>query len=346
MKQKRRAYYFAIAAIAATSSACKSSGQRESNDGSGANACSESPKESKASLHAEVAWGTPFDAPTSKRKQTYVCGNKEAVALFLEYPTPAKALAMCDFTGPQLWGGGAPTSRDPDELLTKGGTLVMVSGRAIDDLAKQLEANGFVRWRASGGNTAQGSVSSGSIDKEVAKALDCSPKSADPLRAWCPVAAFASSGFSPPPAPATYVGLSVALTSGTPVKSAMLNRLSLSALILANGRVDVISITPDNEDEKKQLLATAGLVSGVMKGEVNGPIRVGANLSGFLDGLKNKFAAGGAAVQASASKPAAYKAKNPSEIALVRGKVDAYVVIERASDGIWMNVFPVRPYGP
>lgn len=275
-----------------------------------------------------------------------MCGKNEAVGLYLEYPAPAQALAMCDFTGPQLWGGTAPTARDPEELLTKGGSLVIVSGKAIEDLAKQLEADGYVRWRASGGNVAQGSVSSGSIDKEVAKALDCSPKSADPLRAWCPVAAFASSGFSPPPAPTTYVGLSVAVKSGTPVKTAMLNRLSLSALILGNGRVDVVNITPDNEDEKKQLLATAGLVSGVLKGEGNGPIQVGANLAGFLDGLKKKLATEGHPVQASASKPAAYTAQNPSEIALVRGKVDAYVVVERAGDGIWINVFPVRAYGP
>ncbi len=284
-----------------------------------------------------------MEPPKSKRKQAFTCGDKSAAALFLEYATAAQVQKAGALTGAQLWGGAAPTSEHPDELMTKNGSLVIVSGDAIDALANKLQAEGYVQWRA--GMHAPASAT-GSIDAQLAATLDCAPTSKDLLRAWCPATHFAGSGFSFPSAPTTYVGISVAVKTGTALRSALLDDVTVTALALGNGRVRVTSIKPDNASEKKALASTAMAVAVALKGLSPGSIAVGSDLAGFLDSLRAQLPTKGYAVVASSGKPASYTGATPSEIALVRGNVDAYVVIEHASDGTWLNVYPIRPYGP
>ena len=102
----------------------------------------------------------------------------------------------------------------------------------------------------------------------------------------------------------------------------------------------------NNDTEKKALLATAALISAALKGENKGTIHVGKDLAGFLDGVGKDVPTKGYAIAETTGKPASFKATNPSDVALVHGKIDAYVVLEHAGDGTWMNVFPVRAYGP
>ncbi|MEO8801550.1 MAG: hypothetical protein ABI551_26910 [Polyangiaceae bacterium] len=308
---------------------------------SAAASCTESTAEAHGSLHAEVAWSTVMEPPKSKRKQAFTCDGKSAAALFLEYATAAQAQKAGALTGAQLWGGAAPTSEDPDELMTKNGSLVIVSGDAIDALANKLQAEGYVQWRA--GTHAPASRS---IDAQLAAAVDCTPSSKDPLRAWCPATHLSSSGFSFPTAPTTYVGISVAVKTGTPLRSALLDDVTVTALALGNGRVRVTSIKPDNASEKKALASTAMAVAAALKGMSPGNIAVGSDLAGFLDSLRAQLPTKGYAAAASSGKPASYTGATPSEIALVKGSVDAYVVIEHAPDGTWLDVYPVRPYGP
>jgi hypothetical protein len=307
-----------------------------------ASTCTASTKEVHGSLHAEVAFSTSIDPPKSKRKESYECAGRDAVALFLEYPTAAAASSAGNLVGPQLWGGNAPTPHDPDELLTKGGTLVIVSGTAIDDLAAKLAADGYAKYRPgapSGGGAA-------SVTDDLKGTLDCSAASNDALRAWCVVVAAPASGFTFPTTPTTYVGITAAVKTGTAARSALLESVTVSALSVGGGRIKVTSIKPDNEGEKKTLAATAALVSQALKGASTGNIKVGAALAGFLDGLKKDLATKGYPVAPVGGKPASYVGASPSEVVLVQGKVDAYVVLEHASDGTWVNVFPIRNYVP
>jgi hypothetical protein len=307
-----------------------------------ASTCTPSTKEVRGSLHAEVAFETAMDPPLSKRKESYRCGERDAVALRMEYSTPAAARSACNLVGPQLWGGSAPTREHPDEVMTKDGSLVIVSGKAIDDLAAKLAAEGHARWRpgaASGGGTAS------ALD-DLKATLDCGAASQDPLRAWCVAVAEPTSGFNFPATPTTYVGITAAVKAGTPVRSALLGAVTVSALSVGAGRIKVTSITPDNEGEKKTLLKTAALISNVLKSASTSNVEVGAALAGFLDGLKKDLATAGKPVAATSGKPASYAGANPSEVALVQGKVDAYVVLEHANDGTWLNVFPIRSYAP
>ena len=161
----------------------------------------------------------------SKRKESYQCGGRDALALFLEYPTAAAASSACNLVGARLWGGNAPTRENPDELLTKDGTLVIVSASAIDDLAAKLAADGYAKCRP--GATSGGGAAS--VTDDLKAALDCGPASNDPLRAWCAVAAEPSSGFNFPTTPTTYVGITAAVKSGTAAKSALLGDVSVSA---------------------------------------------------------------------------------------------------------------------
>ncbi len=331
--------------------ACKGKGPSAESDGgavttsamtSSTTTCTESTKSVTGSLHAVVAYDATLDPPKSKRQQAYECGTRTAVAYYLEYPTAADAQSACNFTGPQLWGGNAPTARDPDEVMTKGSTMAIVSGDAIDDLVGKLEKDGYVAWRP--GKAATGAAASDPI-AELGKALDCGASSHDPLRAWCPVVSEPTAGFTPPSGVVTYVGITIPVKAGTSAKSAAASVASVSALTIGSGRIQLQSVTPDNDGEKKELAATASAVAAVLRGDAHGAVKVGSGLAGFLDGLKRDIATKGHPVAASA-KPASFTATNPSEVALVHGKPDAYVVVEHANDGTWLNVFPVGTYAP
>ena len=349
MKDAREVMAAALVVLAACL-ACKKFGKSGSGSGSASSAaasgstCTASAKEVHGSLHAEVAFDTSMDPPKSKRKESYQCGGRDALALFLEYPTPAAAGSACNLVGAQLWGGNAPTLENPDEVMTKGGTLVIVTAKAIDDLAAKLAADGYAKCRPGGGATSGGAAAS--VPDDLKAALDCGPASTDALRSWCPVAAAPTSGFAFPVTPTTYVGITAAVKSGTAARSALLGDVSVSALSVGGGRVKVTSITPDNEGEKKTLAATAALISQVLKGGSTGNVRVGAALAGFLNGLMKDLSTKGYPVAVSGGKPASFTGASPSEIALVNGKVDAYVVLEHAKDGTWVNVFPIRVYAP
>lgn len=335
--------------------ACK--GGRGGADGGGASAtassapsapaCTERAGDVHGSLHAEVAYGTTFDPPKAKHKQAYDCGAKTAVALQLDYATAADASNACNFVGPQLWGGNAPTARDPDELLTKGASIAIVSGAAIDELSAMLEADGWRRWRVGAGGGSGGGTAAPTLDvvKELPSAVDCK-SGKDALRMWCPVASLSTSGFTLPPVATTYVGVTVAAKNSAPLKTSLRGAPSVSALTIGPGRIKVSSITPDNAKERAALAATASIISRALEGSGKGTISVGKDLASFLDGLKSDLSTKGLEVSSSTGKPATFKATNPSEVALVRGAVDAYVVLEHATDGTWVNVFPTRPYGP
>ena len=300
--------------------------------------CAESPAKVPGSIHAEVAYDVTMMTPKTKSRQSYQCGTSTAVAFHLDYANADDAHAAASGLGGQLWGSFSPHGEDADELLTKGANVVIVSGSSIEPLAKKFEDDGFVRFR--------GAAVPRAVDAEIAKAVDCGATSKDPLRAFCPVASSATSGFSTPPGPKTFVGIMVAVKEGADLKAALGGKRSVSALSLGPGRVKLTAVTPDNPGEQKQLDAVAQTVATALGGGGSPTLSIGKDLATFLDGRASDLAISGHPVSASTGVPASYKGENPSEISLVHGKVDAYVVIEHASDGTWIHVFPARPYGP
>ncbi len=344
----------ALGLVAAVTVACKGSGGAPSAGGTTSTTvsatataappagCAEISGPANGSIHASVAYASPFEPPKSKRSQSYQCGTSKAIAYFLEYASPEKVSSACAFFTGELWAAAAPTKESPDELLTKGTSVAIVSGDAIAEVSAKLEADGYTRFRASAGAAPSGDP----VELTLGKEVDCSAASKDLLRAWCPVTSFRTSGFSAPARPTTYVGITAAVKTGVALKTALLGDVTVSALTFSGGKALLTSITPDNPGEKATLAATAAKVSSALKGDAPGPIAVGKDLASFLDGRVKELSAKGYAVDATAGKPASFTAASPSEIALVHGKVDAYVVLEHAKDGTWINVFPVRGYVP
>ena len=115
----------------------------------GPEGCRESSAVLAGSYETEDSYDHPDQPPTSKHKQSYKCRKSAVLAFHFEYPARADALTSCKEIGPKLWGGRtAPHGGLDDELLTKGASVVFLSGGAVEQLAKQLETDGWTRWRA------------------------------------------------------------------------------------------------------------------------------------------------------------------------------------------------------
>ena len=293
--------------------------------------CADSKKES-ASLHASVGFATQMTKPKSKLKQQLECGGQGVTLFISEYKDAAEASDACNFSGPQLWGGDAPTAEHSDELLTKGPVQVVVSGPGVHAASASLEKQGFKRWRAGGLPAAM----KGAAFDRLATEVDCT-SGKDPLRAWCAATQTASAGFALPKGDAVYIGISAPLNDKQPVRDALLGGTRISALAFSGGKLHLTDITPDNEDEKKQLLEVAMSVAAVLKGAAK-TVAVPAGLAGFLPTLKADAAKAGYPVKDSAKGPAHVKMKNPSRAWKV-GEV--YVVAEDATDGTWVSVYPI-----
>ena len=294
--------------------------------------CIDSKKES-GSLHANVGFETQLTKPKSKAKQPLECGGQPVTLFVSEYKDAAEVSDACNFTGPQLWGADGPTSEHGDELVTKGPLLVVVSGPGLAAATASLKKQGFTPWRASAGGDAS---AKGPAFERLGKEIDCKGGK-DPLRAWCAATQTASAGFTLPKGDAVYLGISAPLNDKLSVREALLAATRVSALAFSGGKVLLTDITPDNEDEKKQLLEVAMSVSAVLKGAAK-TVAVPAGLGGFLPTLKQSAAKDGHAVKDSAKGPAHVKMKNPTRAWKV-GEV--YVIAEDATDGTWVSVYPI-----
>lgn len=292
--------------------------------------CVDSKKES-GSLHANVGFETQMVAAKSKAKQPLECGGKPVTLFVSEYKDAAELSDACNFTGPQLWGGDGPTAEHSDEVMTKGTMLAVVSGPGVGAAKGSLEKQGFKAWRAASAEP------KGPAWERIAKEIDCSKGAKDPLRAWCAATQTAGAGFTAPKAPAVYLGISAPLSDNHSVRDAVLKGTRVSALAFSGGKVHLTDITPDNDDEKKQLLQVAISVAAMLKMDAK-KLDVPAGLAGFLPSLKDSAAKDGAPVKDVAKGPGTFKFKNASRIWKV-GEV--YVVAEDAGDGTWVSVYPI-----
>ncbi len=174
---------------------------------------------------------------------------------------------------------------------------------------------------------------SAAVVKKFAAELKCDAASSDVLRSWCAVTKLGAQPFVPPKALTTYVGMTTALVPGAGVRDSLLSKLSMAALHLGPGTVRLTGIKPDNEDEKRQMLDATIRVSAVLKGKASS-VDIDP---GLADYLKSQQAKPGYKLEPGA-RSAKFTGQIPSEIFQV-GEV--YVVLEYATDGVFVNIFPI-----
>ncbi|MFT3712276.1 MAG: hypothetical protein QM817_31915 [Archangium sp.] len=178
----------------------------------------------------------------------------------------------------------------------------------------------------------------------IGKALDCKPTTKDPLRPWCITQLTTDAGFTTPKEGTVLVGLSVPLPASKDVREILLKATRVSALAFQGGKVKLTDVTPDNDDEKRQLLDVAVQVSMVLKDQADS-IAVPKGLSEYLPTLAAGAAKSGQTVKNSAKGPATCKFNAPARLWTVqRGALTAYVVAEDTDDGAWINVYPAVPF--
>lgn len=290
-------------------------------------------KKETGSLHANVGFETSMVTPKSKAKQPLECGGKPVTLFVSELKDAKEAGDAASFNGAQLWGGPGPTAEHDDELMLKGNLMVVASGPGVQAAAKGLTAQGFKAYRA-GEEAAAGKA----LERLVTE-VDCKPASKDPLRAWCAATQTATAGFALPKGNAVYLGISAALADKKDVRGALLASTRVSALAFSGGKLHLTDVTPDNEDEKKQLLEAAASVAAVLKG-MSKEVTVNAGLAGYLPTLAAGAAEKGFAVKDVAKGPAPFKFHSPGRAYKV-GNV--YVLFEDEENGAWVSVYPIVP---
>lgn len=290
-------------------------------------------KSESGSLHAATSFDVWLTAPKSKVKQSLDCGGKLVTLFVSDFGAAAGASEAANFVGPQLWGATAPTAEHTDELLLKDGLLVVVSGNAGQLAAGALEKKGFTRWRG-------GPVDKADVIVRVGRELDCKPASKDPLRSWCVAVLTDGAGFTAPKDGTVLVGLSAPVPWSMGVSDALLKATRVSAFAFKGGKVKLTDVTPDNDDEKKQLLDVAMQVAAVLKGSGKA-ITPPEGLAAYLPTLADGAAKSGAVLKLSAKGPATTKFTFPARVWTVKsGAMTVYVVVEDTADGAWLSVYP------
>lgn len=301
--------------------------------------CKASKQQEVGSLHANTSFEVALTPPKSKLKQTLDCGGKAVTLYVSEFATPALAQEAANFTGPQLWGGTAPTGEHTDELLLSGAIQIVASGPGVQAAAAALGSKGFKAWR---GDT------STDVLERVTNGVDCKAGSKDPLRAWCSAALTKGASFKAPKGDTVLLGISAPVPTSVDLREALLRATRVSALAFSSAKageskVRITDVTPDNKDEEKQLAEVAGEISMALKG-LAPSVKVSEGLFGFLPVLGEQSKKDGVPVKDSAKGPAQVKLKNPTRLWLVKhGKSEAYLAVEDTADGAWLSVFPVVP---
>lgn len=169
--------------------------------------------------------------------------------------------------------------------------------------------------------------------------LDCSPASKHPHRSWCPVTLLTKSDFKEASGASSYLGLSMELKATDKVVPAIMKTTHIAVLHIDPDFVRVTSLKPSNEKEKQQLLPILMSLAATLKGmSKSGTLQVPKGLYGFLQSERKKRGHKLSGKQSFRS----FRAKLPSTIYQVKDPRagDVYVVVESASDGFFINIFP------
>lgn len=304
----------------------------------------------EGSFHAAVAYKTLLEEPKRKTKLQLQCKSGPAAAYVYEYGDATTAGSQAAFLGAKLWGGAGPTAEHSDELLSSGGTLIVLSGPGTKELADVLiKQRSFVPYRGTerAGSSAPsaspqdvvltGTEDSAALARAFASALNCGSGD-DPLRVWCSVAEIGTAAFVAPKDVQALSGMSVVLPRGTSIRAALLKNLRFSVLALSAKQAFLQELRPENAEERQEILGGLMAVTSALKlGGAVAPLSAG--LAGEVKNLRAGLAQKGHPLK-DEGKRATYTAQTPSEVYFVDSKRRAYVVIERAPDGLFVSLFP------
>lgn len=176
------------------------------------------------------------------------------------------------------------------------------------------------------------------LPKRFSQDIQCEAGKRDVNRHWCAVTRIGKDDFSLPKETTTYLGLSVPLKPGDAVRAAVLGRTSVSALHVGPGGARLTSLKASNPQEEQEMLPVLVAIGVTLKGESKEPIAVSAGLWGFLKGEQSKPGYPLKVEKTSAD----YAGKLPSTLYRVSTQSGAvYVVVETATDGTFVSVFPI-----
>jgi hypothetical protein len=171
---------------------------------------------------------------------------------------------------------------------------------------------------------------------KCAGAADTSPGYLN--RHWCPVAKVESSGaFKAPAARRTMLGFTMQLQKDGKVVPAALATTDLAILTVGPDGALLTSLKPSNEKEKESLTPVVASLALVVKGKT-AAVDLPADLQEYLKSFDAKALHPVKPLAAGAE----YSGKIPARIYRVTGTLsgESYVVIEQASNGWFINLFP------
>lgn len=178
----------------------------------------------------------------------------------------------------------------------------------------------------------------------LAKDLDCAKsKSLARLGLWCLGPRGFKSGRQPPlpRSSRVYVGVTVELERGKPVRQALLKKVHPAALAVRRdgGQVfgKITSITPSNAEEKKSLGRAVFVIAAVLKGRTQ-QARLDQGLVTFLRSLPSK-----ASYRIKSKGLKEWRISGASRARIRKlGSVLVAVEVPKAGNGIFLSLFTER----
>ena len=157
-------------------------------------------------------------------------------------------------------------------------------------------------------------------------------------RHWCPVAKVESTGaFKSPATRRTLLGFTMQLQKDGKVVQSAMATTDLAILTVGPDGALLTSLKPSNDKEKESLTPVVASLALVVKGKTT-TVDLPADLRDYLKSFDTKALHPVKPLAAGAE----YSGKIPARIYRVAGTLsgESYVVIEQASNGWFINLFP------
>ncbi len=176
------------------------------------------------------------------------------------------------------------------------------------------------------------------LSARFSQELHCEVGKRDVNRHWCAVTRIGKDEFAAPKQTTTYLGVTVPLKADDAIRRTVLDRTAVAALHLGPAGARLTSLKASSPQEEKEMLPVLVAIGLTLKGEIQGPIPVSPGLWGFL---RSEQSQPGYPLKTSKTS-AEYVGKLPASIYRVNTAAGAaYVVVEAASDGQFVSVFPI-----
>ncbi len=212
------------------------------------------------SLHANVLYQVSM-MPTpagGKAKQNFLCGGAAGAVYTFAFATDAEAISAAGIAGAQLWGGPAPTSQHPDEILRSGPVLAIVSAANPATLVFILQGRrGFAPERGGGGAPAALADVDAATLAALRGSLDCQGVE----QRWCSALDRFAAGSPATPLPTPILGGSLHAQRGRSASApGATNEEEVSYVILRPDGVRYGEVTPSSPQETVQLQTILGML--------------------------------------------------------------------------------------